>query len=57
LGTQSIEEILAFEDSVFGEVCAMEHVSDSVVAELCSQCVWSQVLGDFGVVGTAEVSE
>jgi len=54
---EGLEEVLNLKGAIFGHVGAVHCVSNSIVAKLSPECVGAQVLGNLGVVGTAQFTQ
>ena len=51
------EEVFALQCAVFWQVCAVDCVSTPIQTVSCSQCVRSEILGDFWVHRSNQITE
>lgn len=54
---QDLEEVLHFKTAIFGHVSAVHAILDTVMTKFSTQSVRTQVLSNFRIVGSAEVTE
>lgn len=54
---QDLEEVLHFETAIFGHVSAVHAILDTVVTKFGTERIGAQVLSNFRIMGSAEVTE